>query len=150
MLWRGWKLRNLLDVGGDLKRLAGFWILFATLSANAAEPIVPPEFIGDWVPLKASCQSKTLLRVAPAAVTLLSGANSQQFGDIGICYSCEGGAQYSGEVVWLTPEFHSGSVAPFIVRFNANEEKGVAVVEIKSGNIKRRFPVHERKLRKCP
>jgi hypothetical protein len=71
---------------------------------------------------------------------------------LNICYSCEGGAQYSGEVVWLLPEFHSGNGVQFTVYFNANEEKGITVLQFEKEekeNIKKRFPLHDVKLRKC-
>jgi hypothetical protein len=124
-------------------------MLLAAMSASAAESTVPAEFIGDWVPIKASCESKTRLRVAPTTVTLVNGTDSQQFGNLDICYSCEGGARYNGEVVWLLPELNSADAVPFTVRFNANEEQGIAVVEIESSSIRSRFLIHDTKLHKC-
>ncbi len=132
-----------------MKRLASLALLLAVISANAAESTVPAEFVGDWVSTKASCQSKTKLRILPTTVALFNGADSMQFGNLEICFSCEGGARYSGDVVWLLPEFNSADTKPFTVRFNAEEEKGVAVVDIESSNLKSRFPIHNKKLRKC-
>jgi hypothetical protein len=131
------------------KQFFGLCILFFAISAYAKEITVPVEFLGDWVRVKDSCESKIRLRVAPTSVTLVNGIDSEQFGDLDLCYTCEGGAQYNGEVVWLSPEFNSGNSAPFTVRFNANEKKGVAVVEIKMSSIKKRYPVHNKMLRKC-
>jgi hypothetical protein len=135
-------------LGIALKRFLGIGVLFAAISVNAAESTVPSEFLGDWVPSKASCKSKMRLHVASTTITLINGADSQQFGNIDVCHTCEGGAQYSGNVIWLSPEFNSGD-APFMVRFNADEAMGVAVVDMESSSIGNRFPIYDMKLRKC-
>jgi hypothetical protein len=123
--------------------------IFFAISAYSKEITIPAEFLGDWVRIKDSCESKIRLRVAPNTVTLLNGIDSELFGDLDLCNTCEGGAQYNGEVVWLSPEFNSGSSSPFTIRFNTNEKKGVAVIEIKRSRIMKRYPVHNKMLRKC-
>ncbi|MBI5483696.1 MAG: hypothetical protein HY888_04435 [Deltaproteobacteria bacterium] len=129
-----------------------FCMLIVAVPAFAVEPLVPEEFIGDWLPTDNACDSKLGIKVEKDSVTLFNGADSKSFGDLDICYSCEGGAQYSGEVVWLLPEFHSGNGVQFTVYFNANEEKGITVIQFEKKekeNIKKRFPLHDVKLRKC-
>ena len=116
----------------------------------AVEPPVPDEFIGDWLPADSTCKSKIGITVEKNAVTLFNGSDSKKFGDLDICYSCEGGVRYSGEVVWLLPEFHSGGGAQFSVILNAKEEKGITVIEFeKNETLKKRFPLHGIKLNKC-
>lgn len=120
-----------------------------SVSAFGVEPPVPKEFLGDWAPQGASCQSAPKLRVQSNLVVLLNGSDSQTFGNLDLCYSCEGGAQYSGEVVWLVPEFGKANPAPFTVYFNAKEEKGMTLVKIEKPDLKKRFPLHNIKLQKC-
>ncbi len=112
-----------------MKRLIVLCFLIIALPVFAIESPVPDEFIGDWVPANGSCQSKIMLRVEKDSITLLNDSASKKFGNLDLCYSCEGGAQYNGEVVWLIPEFNSGKDAPFTVYFYTEERKGVTVID---------------------
>jgi len=123
--------------------------IFMSSAVIAISPSVPKEFIGVWVPVGSSCQDKNKLDVKKDSVYLYNGSDKQQFGNIDICYSCEGGIRYSGEVVWLTPEFNTGGESTFTVYFNANEELGVTVVEMQNSELMQRFPIHNVKLHKC-
>lgn len=113
---------------------------------------VPNEFIGDWMPTTDTCASPLRLRVLKREVTLIHGNDEQTFGDVHLCYSCEGGAKYAGIVVWLEPEFNTG--APFVIRLNADEQKGIAVINYnqesgREAELVERFPINEINLRKC-
>jgi len=133
-----------------MKRICVLCLLMFASPTFAVEPPVPDEFIGDWLPADSTCKSKIGITVEKNAITLFNGSDSKKFGDLDICYSCEGGVRYSGEVVWLLPEFHSGGGAQFTVIFNAKEEKGITVIEFeKNENLKKRFPLHGIKLNKC-
>ena len=132
-----------------MKSFPGLWLLLVTIPVLATELPVPAEFVGEWVPVGSSCNANNLLRVASNSVTLINGPDSRQFENLDICYSCEGGARYSGSVVWLLPEFSHGGRTPFTVRFNANEEIGITVVTIERDDLKKRFPLHNLKLHKC-
>jgi hypothetical protein len=112
-----------------MKLLLILLLFFIPLIAMAVGPPIPSEFIGDWVPQKSSCTSSTRLRIDVDSVTLINGSDSQKYGDIDLCYSCEGGAQYSGEVVWLFPDFNKGNKSKFAIAFNAEEKKGITVIE---------------------
>lgn len=125
------------------------WLLLAATSVPATEIPVPAEFVGEWAPAGSSCDAQSRLRVESSTVTLINGADSQQFGHLDICFSCEGGARYSGLVVWLLPEFNQQGRTPFTVRFNTAEEKGITVVEIERDDLRQRFPLHKVKLHKC-
>jgi hypothetical protein len=125
------------------------WLLFVVTPVLAVERPVPAEFIGDWVPVGGPCEATSRLRVESDTVTLINGSDSQRFGGLDICFSCEGGARYSGRVVWLLPEFSKGGRSPFLVRFNANEEPGVTVVEFEREDLRQRFPLHNVKLQRC-
>src|SRR5262245_13961421 len=122
--------------------VAYLFLIFAS-PVFAVEPPVPQEYVGDWVPLELSCEATMRLRIEPASVSLISGADSQTFDDLDICHSCAGGSKYGGVMVWLLPEFSKGK-SPLIVRLNHNEEQGVTVVEMRNGELAERFPLHDR------
>ena len=132
-----------------MKLIISLLAIIISTAVFAVGPPVPEEFIGIWVPVKNSCESKNKLQITKNNVTLINSSDKKQFGNIDICYSCEGGIRYSGEVVWLTPEFNSGGMSPFFVYFNANEETGITVVDIQDHELKRRFTLHNLKLKKC-
>lgn len=119
----------------------------AASSVFASE--VPKEFLGDWVPRAASCQSELKFRVEPRRVILQNGATTRTFGDIDICFSCEGGAKYDGKIVWLMPEFNSNNPLPFTVYFNAEEKLGVTKIDIQDSQIQKTFPLNGVALKKC-
>jgi len=131
-------------------------------SAQDEEPL--PEFhrdfIGDWVPKNASCKSALRFRVGPKRVVLVNGQKSRSFkirtGDY--CMSCEGGARYSGQVIWLTPgmsdfadsEYSESSKPSFDIRFNADEKIGTTVLNMEQNpKLAKRFPLDGVELRKC-
>lgn len=135
-----------------MKSLVSLWLLLAATPVLAAQQHpVPEEFIGEWVPVGSTCNASSRLRVEDNTVTLVNGADLEQFGDLDLCFSCEGGARYNGMVLWLMPESKRSKKgqAPFIVKFNAKEEQGITVVEIVRDNLKKRFPFHNTKLYKC-
>lgn len=132
-----------------MRSLAFLVVLAATGHAHAIATEVPKEFLGNWVPQSASCQSGLQFRVEAGRVVLQNGEKSRAFGDIDICYSCEGGAKYSGEVVWLIPEFNSNDSPTFTAYFNAGEKRGVTKLDIKKAEIKQAFPLHDVALKKC-
>lgn len=119
------------------------------LPLHAMEMPVPADFVGDWVPQKLSCQSPVRLRIEPSSVSFVNGRDMQRFTNLDLCHTCEGGAQYRGDVVWLTPDSESDKAVPFTVRFNNNEQHGITVVEIEQATLKKRFPLHNVMLRKC-
>lgn len=117
----------------------------STTSAEAG----PPEFVGDWVPKSGSCDSKLKFRIEGRQVVLKNGDLSRAFGDLEYCHSCEGGARYSGKIVWLFPEFNSGKEAPFVAYLNAGEKTGVTVLELKDAGLKQQYPLHNVPLKRC-
>lgn len=80
---------------------------------------------------------------------LINDKDSEAFEKIDLCYSCEGGAKYDGNVIWLTPESDTDSRVPFIAYLNAGEKMGVTVVDIDVSALKKRFPLDELELKKC-
>lgn len=110
---------------------------------------VPEEFIGDWVPSSSTCSSPIIFRVKSKAAVLINDKDSEAFEKIDLCYSCEGGAKYDGNVIWLTPESDTDSRVPFIAYLNAGEKMGVTVVDIDVSALKKRFPLDELELKKC-
>lgn len=134
-----------------MKLFVSLWLLLVAMPVLAAELPVPVEFIGEWVPIGSSCAANSRLRVESNTVTLVNGSDSEQYGNLDLCFSCEGGARYSGIVLWLMPEFNKNKKAraPFIVQFNAKEEKGITIVDIVRDDLMKRFPLHNVKLHKC-
>jgi len=112
----------------------------------SAEPL-PPEFHGYWVPSGAACSSSLGIRVSAKAIQFSKGENKQSF-PVDPCFSCEGGARYSGIVVWAAPA-NSENQAPFIAIFNSGERKGVTVVEISSPGLQSQFPLNNVELKHC-
>ncbi|MBK5969326.1 MULTISPECIES: hypothetical protein [Thiorhodovibrio] len=126
-------------------------LIFALVISNSAVAAgqTPSEFVGLWVPLNASCQSDLAFLVGPDNVTLRNGQKKRAFGDLDFCYSCEGGVRYNGIVVWMKPEFSSGSEY-FLAAFNAGEQRGVTKLDIQDKAIQRAFPLDDVALKKCP
>ena len=93
----------------------------------AAQSTIPAEFQGDWVLQTASCQAALRFRVAPATLTLVNGADTQTWGNVGVPASFFG-PDYRGISVVALPDFDT--TQPFTVYFNADEKKGVTRVEI--------------------
>jgi hypothetical protein len=129
-----------------------------------AQSSIPPEFRGDWVPQTASCGSAVKLQVAEATLTLVNGADSQSWGNVGLPTSFFG-PDYAGISVVALPDFDASQ--PFTVYFNADEKKGVTkvniytampgpmnpeVTKIQAAAKKRatRFPLNDVPLKKCP
>jgi hypothetical protein len=122
-------------------------VAFATLSGLAfSSAPTPKEFHGYWVPQTSTCKSELGLHVEPTGVSLQNGAISRLF-TTQTCFSCEGGARYSGIVVWVSPI--STSEAPFFVYFNADERRGIARIEITSPELRSEFPIKNVKLKRC-
>jgi len=129
------------------KILASAVLLTCGLFAGGAGASpVPKDFLGDWVPQKSVCGSPLKLRVTPTAVELINGRDTQLYGKVETCLSCEGGAKYDGIVVWLFPTMDE---TPFYVRFNSDEKPGVTQLEMDDAALAKRFPFQDRPLRKC-
>jgi hypothetical protein len=140
-----------------LSTVCGLLILLSvTVGGNAQQEDprfnVPNKFTGDWVPTRDACASPLRLRVSKREVTLIHGNDKQTFGDVHLCYSCEGGAKYAGIVVWLEPEFNTGT--PFVILLNAGEQEGIAVINYNQesdmeAELVERFPINGIDLREC-
>lgn len=128
--------------------IASLLTLILSTSALAASN-APPEFLGLWVPRGNSCDSNLSFLVETEKVTLRNGDQKRSFGDLDFCFSCEGGARYNGIVVWMKPEFSSGSEF-FMAQFNAEEQSGVTKLDIQDKAIRRAFPLDGVPLKKCP
>jgi hypothetical protein len=143
------------------------WAIAAMLVVGVellAQTPIPAQFRGDWVPQTAECTSPVKLRVADATLTLINGADSQAWGNVGVPTSFFG-PDYHGISVVALPDFDG--TQPFTVYFNADEKKGVTKVEIYTemkgklnpvqaklqADAKRlatRFPLNSLPLKKCP
>lgn len=125
-------------------------MLYFGIEIFAREIAVPSEFIGEWVAVGTSCKANNKLKIEEKTVTLINGSDSQEFGHLDVCFSCEGGAKYDGITVWLIPEFTDKNRSPFLIRFNADEERGIAEIsKMEQEDLKMRFPIHNTKSYKC-
>jgi hypothetical protein len=146
-----------------MKALLAASVLFAGASLVARDTI-PSEFRGDWVPQKAECTSAVKLRVAEETLTLMNGADSQSWGNVGVPTSFFG-PDYQGISAVALPDFDASQ--PFTVYFNVDEKKGVTKVSIYSEmkgpmnpqvakiqaaakKLASRFPLNDLPLKKCP
>lgn len=135
-----------------------------SIGALAAEPPVPAEFRGDWVPASAQCTSMLRFRVAATNATLINGADKSSYGNIAWPTQYMG-PDYRGITVTGIPEFESGN-SPFTIFFNADEQKGMTKLSILQGEetpgnaqynaivraakkLNQRFPLDNVPLKKC-
>jgi hypothetical protein len=138
-------------------------VVFLHAAQPLAQAVIPTEFRGDWVPQAASCQSAVRRRVAPDTLTLVNGADTQMWGNVGVPTAFFG-PNYSGIVVVALPDFDGSQ--PFTVYFNADEKKGVtkvniynevkgpmnaqlAAIQAAAKRLAARFPLNDLPLKKC-
>jgi hypothetical protein len=121
--------------------------MFALESLALGAEQLPSELSGYWVPKSASCSSPLGLNVTTNTITFKNAKESRSFANIEPCFSCEGGVQYSGIVIWVSTL--GNKEAPFTVYFNANEIKNTALVEIESSELQLKFPLNKVRLKKC-
>ena len=124
-------------------------LLMALTTGSALADDIPAEFHGTWKPRPQHCQGSAAMVVDREAITLTFAQRSRRFANVDVCFSCEGGARYAGIVVWAMPQVPEGEAA-FIVKFNASEQKGVAVIEADdAGSAARQFSLAGVPLQKC-
>ena len=154
-------------MSGDTSTAFRALLAAATVFASAsllARDAIPAEFRGDWVPQTAECTSAVKLRVAEETLTLINGADTQSWGNVGVPTSFFG-PDYQGISVVALPDFDASQ--PFTVYFNVDEMKGVTKVSIYSEmkgpmnaavakiqaaakKLATRFPLNDLPLKKCP
>jgi hypothetical protein len=149
--------------GTDVRVPALVAVIFLAGVQLLAQTSIPAEFRGDWVPQTAACGSAVKLRVAEATLTLVNGADSQSWGNVGVPTSFFG-PDYNGISVVALPDFDASQ--PFTVYFNADEKKGVTKVNIyteipgptnpqlakiqaAAKKLATRFPLNDVPLKKC-
>lgn len=130
----------------------------------AARDTIPPDFRGEWVPQRGSCDAPLRLIVAESTLTLANGKDRQTWGNVGVPTSFFG-PDYKGISAVALPDFDGDQ--PFTVYFNADEKKGITKVSIyidmgkpRDAAVARiqaaakalatRFPLDDVPLRKCP
>lgn len=129
------------------KAIAAFALLFISIPAVGAPPTVPRKYVGDWVPQASACDAPLRLRVGSSAVTLMDGAQSENFEGVDVCLNCDRAPQ-GFEVVTMTPEAGTGK-PPFKVRLYSKDNKGLAIVSIDREDLKGSFALDKVNLRKC-
>jgi hypothetical protein len=110
---------------------------------------VDKEFQGIWIPVnRSSCSTPMRIEVSNKTVVLRNGNHSSSYKNIELCYSCAGGAGYSGIEVQLYPEIDVAP-SPFIIRFNADEMEGIMDIEVQDPEVGKVFPFDNLKFKKC-
>jgi hypothetical protein len=118
-------------------------------SLKSEATTVEAQFQGIWMPKdQSSCSAPLRIEVNKATVVLRNKNRTATYADIVMCYSCAGGAQYSGIEVQLYPEKETAP-SPFIIRFNPDEKEGVMVIEIQDSKLKKSFPFEKLMFKKC-
>jgi len=133
----------------------------------AAAGVVPAEFQGAWVPIKAACDSPLRVLVGADRLTLRNGHDSEPFTGVEMAGSGYFPPGYTGIMAVLITEFSGDQ--PVTATFNLREKRGVAQVEFApalpgKGNAQQarynahvarldlahRFPLHQAPLKRCP
>ena len=129
-----------------MKKTVLFLAVFTALSTSAFANGLAKEFKGYWVPTQGMCNSALGVQVSDSKIIFKNGNLIKSYESDEPCYSCAGGANYAGIIVQLMPK---NSNDDFMIYFNAEERKGVAIVDIYSPDLLRQFPLKSVKLKKC-
>ena len=121
-------------------------LALAVATAAAAGQPVPRGSQGYWVPANSSCKSELGIRVTGSSVEFVNRQQRKLF-NTEACFSCEGGAQYSGVVIWVAPR--SADNKAFTLYLNADEQEGVARIDLESAPLRSAFPLHDVALKRC-
>jgi hypothetical protein len=106
--------------------LAGvLWALGVT-SAAAAQ-VVSPDLIGAYAP-GGDCSREPRVTISDA-LTVHAAGRSIRLAPMDACHSCAGGAKYTGIEVWVTYLGKDGAPVSPMFRVNADEKRGVLVVD---------------------
>lgn len=109
--------------------LSGFLLAWAV--AKAADLPIPTEIFGSYAP-SGNCQQEPRVVVNAMGAFIESGGLKSGPLPVDVCYSCAGGARYSGIERWLLVKMGKnqwGDNFPVTLRFNANEQAGRLAVE---------------------
>lgn len=115
-------------------------------SAWAQVP-VPVQLQGYWVPSAAACNSTLGVLVGGQRLKLKNAGQEKTF-QTETCFSCEGGARYAGQVIWVLPKSEAETMQ-FVLYLNADERVGTARLEIQSDTLSSAFPLHQTQLKRC-
>ena len=89
---------------------------------------MPAEFIGDWVPVKGTCDSTVRFRAEGNRFALINGKDSESYGNL-FMSATYFGPDDSGISKVVIPDSDTND-PPFMVFFNADEKKGVTKLDI--------------------
>ena len=142
-------------------------LLAAAASGAAAPNIVPAEFHGTWVAVKAACESPLRVLVSADRLMLQNGSDKESLGGIEMAGPGYFPPTYSGIMAVLLTEFSGDQ--PVMVTFNLAEKKGAAQLDfapvmpgkataqlakynahIAKLDLARRFPLDKARLKRCP
>ena len=144
-------------------------LALVSLLAGPAAAQIPAEHHGDWVLAAAACTATLRLRVEPAKMTLINGADTEAVSDIELAHSFFG-PDYKGIQLVVISEFNGDQGVTAV--FNYEEKRGATWLELAQPtptppnpknavaiatnarlakrNLVKRFPLHRVTLKKCP
>ena len=128
--------------------VATFVVLFASLSARAITGgKVHTGFVGEWVPVAATCSSSLKVVIGQNRVVFVKGAERVEYSNLEQCFGCAG--QGVEGVIMLSTEAMGDS--PFMITLDESRKK-TPVITVDFSNDKKlgsRFPFGDRALKKC-
>ena len=156
---------------GGTRRIRASSLVVAALCAigathAAAAGNVPAQYLGKWMPAKATCESAARVIVGADKLTLVNGGDTQPLAGIEMAGPGYFPPNYRGIMAVLITEFDAHQ--PATLTFNLGEKKGVAQVEfspvmpgkptpmlnaynarISKLALSKRFPLDKVSLKKC-
>lgn len=126
-------------------------ILALVAAAEASAVDVAPELQGSYAP-GGDCSKEPRVTIGDA-ITVHAAGKATRFAPVDACYSCAGGARYSGIETWVTYLGRNGDPMYPMFRVNADEKRGVLVVDkndIQAAPAPIRAVAMASPLKKCP
>jgi hypothetical protein len=117
------------------------------LVAAAQTDAIPADQLGVWVPEKKDCKSPLRVELAPKQITLVNGTDRASQGNVGLTYSYVG-ASYQGISFVVMADWDKKQ--PYLLTFNEGEKKGRTKVSFTDAGLKKRFPLEQVALKRCP
>lgn len=127
-------------------------LLFSLIAVSTfgIEQDISAEYVGKYTTKKQECTGNKYVELNSKSIKFNSGSFNLVMDNVDHCYSCEGGARYSGIVVWLFPEFGVVSPSRAVLTLNHGEEIGMLGVELKEPNLVSNMGFERAVLSKCP
>jgi hypothetical protein len=132
-----------------VNRYSALFFTLAVVTSNAALAMtggsVGAAFHGQWVPVKASCNSPLKLVIGPNTVTFVNGAQRAVYPKLEQCFTCMG--RDVTNIVLLSTDAMGDS--PFMIHLDTTKKQPVLVDFSNDKKLGARFPLGSGALKKC-